>query len=68
MGETFASARRSFAKLTSRMELATEMPTAMMDPMSDSTFSVVPVSASIQRMPESAPGSAAMMMKGSSHD
>ncbi len=40
----------------------------MIDPMRDSTLSVVPVKASIQRMPTRAPGTAAMMMKGSSHD
>ena len=44
------------------------MPTAMIDPMSDSTLIVDPVSASIQRIPISAPGTAIMMMKGSIHD
>ena len=44
------------------------MPTAMIAPMNDSTLSVVPVTASIQRMPTSAPGTATMMMNGSSHD
>src|SRR5207253_3844990 len=58
------STRRSLAKLTSRIELDTAMPTAMIEPISDSTFSVVPVSASIQRMPTRAPGTAAMMMNG----
>ena len=41
------------------------MPTAMMAPMRDSTFRVVPVRANIQRMPTMAPGTAKMMMKGS---
>ena len=62
------STRRSLAKLTSRIELDTAMPTAMIEPISDSTFSVVPVSASIQRMPTRAPGTAAMMMNGSTQD
>src|SRR5213076_1193039 len=62
------STRRSLAKLTSRIELDTAMPTAMMEPISDSTFSVVPVRASIQRMPTKAPGTAAMMMNGSTQD
>ena len=35
--------RRSSAKVTSRIELATAMPIAMMAPMNDCTFSVVPV-------------------------
>ena len=65
---TPVSTRRSFAKLTSRIEFDTAIPTAMIEPISDSTFSVVPVSASIQRMPTRAPGTAAMIMKGSSQD
>ena len=44
------------------------MPTAMIAPMNDSTFSVVPVAASIQRMPISAPGTATRMMNGSRKD
>ena len=44
------------------------MPTAMIAPMKDSTLSVVPVNASIQRMPTSAPGTATRMMKGSRND
>ena len=40
----------------------------MMAPMSDSTLMVVPVAASIQMTPMSAPGIATMMMNGSSHD
>ena len=43
-------------------------PTAMIEPIKDSTLIVVPVSASIQRIPASAPGMAIMIMKGSSHD
>jgi len=34
----------------------------------DITLSVVPVTASIHRMPTRAPGTAARMMNGSSHD
>ena len=36
--------RRSLAKLTTRIEFDTEMPTAMMAPISDITLMVVPVS------------------------
>ena len=46
-----SSARASLAKLTSRIEFETAMPTAMIAPMNDSTFNVVPVSASIHRTP-----------------
>ena len=60
--------RTSLAKLTTRIELDTEMPTDMMAPIRDSTLMVVPVSASIQRMPISAPGTAIMMISGSSQD
>ena len=44
------------------------MPTDMIAPISESTLIVVPVSASIQRMPTSAPGTAIMMMNGSTQD
>ena len=50
------SARTSLANVTSRMLFETAMPTAMIAPMKDSTLRVVPVTASIQRMPTSAPG------------
>ena len=63
-----ARLRTSLAKFTRRMLFETAMPTAMIAPMKDSTLSVVPVTASIHRMPTSAPGTATMMMKGSSHD
>ena len=63
-----SSARASLAKLTSRMRFETAMPTAMIAPMNDSTLSVVPVIASIQTMPTNAPGTATMMMSGSSTD
>ena len=43
-------------------------PMHMIAPVSDGTFSVVWVISSIQQMPASAPGSAVMMMKGSSQD
>ena len=44
-------ARISLAKLTTRIEFDTEMPTDMIAPISNSTLMVVPVSASIHRMP-----------------
>ena len=56
------------AKLTTRIEFDTEMPTVMIAPISDTTLIVVPVSASIQMMPISAPGTAIMMMNGSTQD
>ena len=62
------SARYSFAKLTTRMEFDTPMPTAMIAPISDMTFRLVPVSVSIHKMPISAPGTAIMMMNGSVQD
>ena len=46
------------------MEVAT--PMAMIAPISEGTFSVVPVTKSIQMMPHMAPGSAVIMMKGPS--
>ncbi len=58
----------SLAKLTTRMELETPIPTAMIAPISDMTLMVVPVSASIHKMPMSAPGTAIMMMNGSTQD
>src|SRR5215210_8008048 len=60
--------RRSLAKLTTRIELDTDMPTAMMAPISDITLIVVPVSTSVQTMPSKAAGTAIMMMKGSIQD
>ena len=62
------SSRISLAKVMSRLPLATPTPTAMIAPISDSTLIVVPVSTSIQSTPASAPGTAIMMMNGSSHD
>ena len=64
----FCCTRASLAALTRRMLLEVAMPTAMIAPMNDSTFKVVPVSASIQRIPMSAPGTATRMMKGSRND
>ncbi len=61
-------ARISLAKLTTRMELDTEMPTDMIAPIRDSTLMVVPVKASIHNMPTSAPGTAIMMISGSTQD
>ena len=60
--------RRSLAKLTTRIEFDTAMPIVMIAPISDTTLMVVPVSASIQMMPMSAPGTAIMMMNGSTQD
>ena len=59
---------RSRANETIRMELAVATPMHITAPVSDGTLSVVRVSSSIQQMPASAPGSAVMMMKGSSQD
>ncbi len=50
------------------MLLEVAMPTAMIAPMNDSTLSVVPVTASIQSTPASAPGTAIKMMNGSMND
>ena len=50
------------------MLLAVATPIDMIDPTSDGTLSVVPVTNSIQRIPAIAPGSAVRMMNGSSHD
>ena len=44
------------------------MPIDMIAPISDSTLIVVCDSASIHTMPISAPGTAIMMMNGSTHD
>src|SRR4029078_9633603 len=60
--------RRSLAKATTRIEFDTDMPTAMMAPISDITLMVVPVSANVQMMPSNAAGNALMMMKGSMQD
>ena len=67
-GSSPRSIRRSFAKLTRRIAFETAMPTAMIVPISETTLIVVPVSASIHRIPTSAPGTATMMMNGSSQD
>ena len=53
---TSSRARRSLAKLTTRIEFDTEMPIDMIAPISDSTLIVVPVSASIQMMPDQRAG------------
>ncbi len=50
------------------MLFAVATPMHMIAPVSDGTFSVVRVSNSVHRMPASAPGSAVMMMNGSSQD
>ena len=68
IGETSFSTRMSLAKLTNRIEFDVAIPIAMIDPISDSTLIVVPVMASIHRIPINAPGTAVMIMNGSSHD
>ena len=50
------------------MLLAVATPMHMIVPVSDGTLRVVCVSSSIQTIPARAPGSAVMMMKGSSQD
>ena len=50
------------------MLLAVATPIVMIAPVSAGTDSVVPVMKSIQAMPASAAGSAAMMMTASIHD
>ena len=47
-------------------EVAT--PMHMIVPISEGTFKVVPVKKSIQTIPASAPGSAVMIMNGSTQD
>ncbi len=58
----------SRANETIKMLLEVATPTLMIAPVNEGTFSVVCVTKSIQQIPASAPGSAVMMMKGSSHD
>jgi hypothetical protein len=62
------SFNRSRANDTSKMLLAVATPMHMIVPVRDGTFKVVCVSNKIQMMPARAPGSAVMMMNGSSHD
>ena len=50
------------------MLLAVATPMVMIAPVSAGTLSVVPVMNSIQAMPASAAGSAAMMIAASIHD
>ena len=50
------------------MEFAVAVPTLMMAPVSAGTDSVVSVRKRAQTTPVSAPGSAVMMMNGSSQD
>jgi len=52
------SRRAASAKLTRSMAFATEMPTAMMAPMNDCTFSVVRVSKRISSTPQITAGTA----------
>lgn len=54
--EFFCSRRLRSAKDTSRIELATAMPMAMMAPMNDCTLRVVPVIESIMSTPQSTAG------------
>ena len=58
--------RWSSANVMSSTLFAVATPMAMIAPMSDGTVNVVCVTYSIHRMPASAPGSAMMMMSGSS--
>ena len=55
----------SRAKVTSRMEFAEATPTAMMAPIRDGTFSVVPVMNSMVTMPQKVAGSARSTTNGS---
>ena len=66
--ESAPVARTSLAKFTSRMLFAVATPMLMIAPISEGTLMVVWVTNSISRMPDSAPGSAIRMMKGSSQD
>ena len=52
----------------SKLPFATATPMAMIAPISDSTLMVVRVITSIHSTPASAPGTAIMMMSGSSQD
>ena len=56
----------SLAKLTTRIEFAVATPMHMIAPVSAGTLMWVPVRNSIHTIPASAPGSATMMMNGSS--
>ena len=62
------SASRSRANETRRMLFAVATPMHMIMPVRDGTLNVVCVSVSVQMIPANAPGSAVMMMNGSSHD
>ena len=57
--------RCSRANVTSRIEFAEATPTAMIEPMSEGTLKVVPVTNSIRRMPAPAPGRAKITARGS---
>ena len=59
---------RSRANDTIRIEFAVATPMHITAPVNEGTLMVVCVSRSIQQMPAKAPGSAVMMMNGSSHD
>src|SRR5207247_771173 len=56
------------AYVTRRIAFATEMPMAMIAPMNDCTFSVVPVTSSINNTPQSTAGTAEMTAKASRND
>ena len=62
------SSNCSFAKLTTRIELAVATPIHMIEPVSAGTLSVVCVTKRNHAIPAKAAGSAEMMMNGSSHD
>ena len=57
--------RARSANVTSRIEFATAMPIAMIAPMKDCTFSVVPVSRSIRSTPHSTAGIVSRMASAS---
>ena len=59
---------RSRANETIRIEFAVATPMHITAPVSDGTLSVVRVTSRNQQIPASAPGSAVIIMNGSSHD
>ena len=61
-------ARRSRAKLTTRIEFAVATPMHMIAPVSAGTDRVVPVMNNIQTIPASAAGKPVMITNGSTQD
>jgi hypothetical protein len=62
------SRRWRSAKLTNRIEFATAMPIAIIAPMNDSIFKVVPVIRNIRTTPQSTAGTVRMMDKAKRKD